>query len=409
MARDISLQSKGRVERFLALSHQDRVDVLLCLSKHTAHNLLSHIDPTNLTDLLEHLDPTQAADIVQLLPQTKQKKTVAVLNESIQRKVAFLAEFDPHTAAGLMSLDYVQIDERDTLANAAKQFHSHETRTGRLPTMLVLRHGKLVGQLHGHALGLGTPTDSVETHTRGVETVDADASRQEIVEILKHGSQNKVVVVSREGNVLGIVYADSLLRYLEEKAASSLYSLAGIHREETIFDPVSMKIRFRYKWLILNLATAFFAASVISLFQETIATYVLLAVYMPIVAGMGGNAATQTLAVLVRGIALGQIEFKNAAPVLRREIIAGFFNGLINGLIVAGVVLFFNHDFIIATVLGLAMIVNLMVAGTFGTLVPLVMKRLGKDPATSATIFITTATDVLGFLFFLGLATILLP
>ena len=393
----------------MSLSHQDRADVLFCLSKKMAAGIVTHLQPVDLSELLEHLDPDQAADVVQLLPKNRQKAAVATLKESIQKEVSFLAEFDPHTAAGLMSLDYVQVDECDSLADAAKQFKAHEQHTGRLPTMLVLRAGKLVGQLPGHALGLGSPNERVSSFVRSIETVAHDASRQEIVDVFEHDHQQKVAVLSREGNVLGIVYADSLLRYLQEKASESLYSLAGIHPEESVFDSAGTKVQFRYKWLILNLATAFFAAAVVGLFQETIGKYVLLAVYMPIVAGMGGNAGTQTLAVLVRAIALGQIDFRNAWPALRREVAAGFMNGVINGVIVAMIVYLFNHEVLIAIILGLAMIVNLIVSAAFGTLVPLLMKRLGKDPATSATIFITTATDVLGFLFFLGLATLLLP
>jgi magnesium transporter len=409
IAHEISLRSKNHRERFLSLSHEDRAEVLLCLSKKSSVSLLSELSEADLTDILEHLDPDQAADIVQLLPHNKQKKIVESLSESIRSQVAFLSEFDPHTAAGIMSLDYIQVDERDTIVDAGKQLKSHEQRTGRFPIMLVMRSGKLVGQLPGHALGLGSPTEPIENFIRSIQTVNADASRQEIVDVFKHDHQNKVAVVSTEGSVLGIVYADSLLRYLEEKAASSLYSLAGIHTEESVLDSAGTKVHFRYKWLILNLATAFFAASVVSLFQETIAAYVLLAVYMPIVAGMGGNAATQTLAVLVRGIALGQIDLKHAWPALRQEILAGFTNGVINGAIVAFIVYLLHQEVLIALILGFAMIVNLVVAGAFGTIVPLLMKRLGKDPATSATIFITTATDVLGFLFFLGLATLLLP
>ncbi len=175
-----------------------------------------------------------------------------------------------------------------------------------------------------------------------------------------------------------------------------------------MIDSVRTKVKHRYKWLIINLATAFLAAFTVSLFDETITKYVLLAVYMPIVAGMGGNAATQTLAILVRGIALKQITIQNAWKTLRREAGAGLINGLINGLIVALVVIIMNRDYKMAFVLSLAMVVNLVVAGVFGTIVPLVMQKLGKDPATSATIFITTATDVLGFLVFLGLASVIL-
>jgi magnesium transporter len=181
-----------------------------------------------------------------------------------------------------------------------------------------------------------------------------------------------------------------------------------VHDEELVTDTATMKVKHRYKWLIINLGTAFLASFTVSLFDETISKYVLLAVYMPIVAGMGGNAATQTLAVLVRGIALKQIEFRTAWPTLRREVSAGLLNGIINGIIVAAIVIVINHDYRIALILSLAMIVNLVVAGTFGTIVPLLMQKFGKDPAASATVFITTATDVLGFLAFLGLATLIL-
>ena len=167
-------------------------------------------------------------------------------------------------------------------------------------------------------------------------------------------------------------------------------------------------MRHRYKWLIINLGTAFLAASVVGLFADTLKQFVILAMYMPIVAGMGGNAATQTLAVIVRGIAVGEITLKNSLPAIYKEVGAGFINGVINGVIVAMVATFWNSDPKLGLVLGAAMIINLITAGFFGALIPLVMKAFGKDPATSATIFITTATDVFGFFAFLGLATMVL-
>ena len=210
------------------------------------------------------------------------------------------------------------------------------------------------------------------------------------------------------GDVLGIIYSDEVLKLIQQREASSLYDFAGISQEESVTDSAKRKIQNRYRWLIINLGTAFLAAGTIGLFEETLQKYVLLAIYMPIVAGMGGNAATQTLAVLVRGISLKQIELKTAWRPLRNEIGASLANGLINGVLVAAVVIIFNHDVRIAIILALAMIINLIVAAFFGTIVPLIMSRLGKDPAASATIFITTATDVLGFLAFLGLATAIL-
>ena len=168
------------------------------------------------------------------------------------------------------------------------------------------------------------------------------------------------------------------------------------------------KVRYRWLWLIINLGTAFLAASVVGMYEGTISRFTLLAVYMPIVAGMGGNAATQTLAVTVRGIVMNEISLKNSFKYITREIGAGVINGLINGFLVAMVAIFINKNPMLGLVLAIAMVSNLFIAAFAGALIPLVMKKLGKDPATSATIFITTCTDVGGFFVFLSLAQMML-
>jgi magnesium transporter len=165
-----------------------------------------------------------------------------------------------------------------------------------------------------------------------------------------------------------------------------------------------VKVKSRYKWLVINLGTAFLAAAVVGLFEDTIAAFTLLAVYMPVVAGMGGNAGTQSMAVTVRGIALGQVSLPTGGRAVFNEVVAGAANGAITGFLVAVIAAVFNRSPLLGLVLGVSMVLNLVIAGFFGTLIPLVLSRIGKDPATSATIFITTATDVLGFLVFLGLA-----
>ena len=177
--------------------------------------------------------------------------------------------------------------------------------------------------------------------------------------------------------------------------------------EESALDGPAAKVRSRYKWLIINLGTAFLAAAVVGLFESTIASIAVLAAYMPVVAGMGGNAGTQAMAVTVRGISLGQVSLATGKRVILNESIAGAVNGLITGALVAVIAVAFSlaeFGLLLGAVIGVSMVVNLVIAGFFGALIPLILDKLGQDPATSATIFITTATDVLGFLFFLGLA-----
>lgn len=340
------------------------------------YEIVSKLNHEDLVSVLEHLDTDEATDILQLLPPKKRKVIINELNEQLKSDISLLLQFDPETAAGLMNIDYIQ--------------------------------GELLGYLPGHQLGLANPNHQVLKYVKKIKSVRYNTKKNDVLDFFRDNPNNKIVVLGKTGNVMGIIYSDDVLRILHQQEAASLYDFAGVSQEESVYDSAQRKIKFRYKWLIINLATAFLAAFTVSLFDSTISKYVLLAVYMPIVAGMGGNAATQTLAVLVRGISLKQITLGTMWRTLKNELIAGFVNGLINGFIIIGIVLLKDGDWKIALILAVAMIINLLVASFFGTIVPLLMKKLGKDPASSATIFITTATDVLGFMAFLGLATVFL-
>lgn len=404
----ISYYPKKRLELFLSLSHQRRRNVILRLSKYLQYEIISKLRHEDLVSVLEHLDTDEATDILQLLPPKKRKVIINELNEQLKSDISLLLQFDPETAAGLMNIDYIQVEFDDTISSVAKQVKVHETRTGRLPAILVMKEGELLGYLPGHQLGLANPKHQVLKYVKKIKSVRYNTKKNDVLDFFRDNPNNKIVVLGKTGNVMGIIYSDDVLRILHQQEAASLYDFAGVSQEESVYDSAQRKIKFRYKWLIINLATAFLASFTVSLFDSTISKYVLLAVYMPIVAGMGGNSATQTLAVLVRGISLKQITLGTMWRTLKNELIAGFVNGLINGFIIIGIVLLKDGDWKIALILAVAMIINLLVASFFGTIVPLLMKKLGKDPASSATIFITTATDVLGFMAFLGLATIFL-
>ena len=405
---DILFRKDKRIGLFLGLSLNKRIELLNKATLTVKKDILTHIPDADLVDILEAVDPDKATDILQLLPKQKREKALELLSEDVKDSLSTLLEFDANTAAGLMTLDYIQVEATDDIANVAKKFKQHEKRTGRLPVILIMDHGKLVGFLPGHELAFAAPSEQTGKYAKHIPAISYAAKHEKVVDTFHAHPHGKVAVLNGAGSVIGIIYSDDVLKLIGDQTAASLYDFAGVSAEETVTDPAIRKISHRYKWLIINLGTAFLAAFTVGQFEETITKYVLLAVYMPIVAGMGGNAATQTLAVMVRGIALKQITLGTAFKTLKSETGAGLVNGLINGFLVAFVVMVKDNDWKIALILAMAMVINLVVAAIFGTLVPLIMSKLKKDPASSATIFITTATDVLGFLAFLGLATLIL-
>ena len=405
---DILFRKDNRTNLFLSLDADGRVDMLRTVTKSVRRDILMKAPDGELVTILQSLDPDEATDMLQSITKNKREKVLALLSQELKDSLSTLLAFDPDTAAGLMTLDYIQADVSDNIESVAKKFMNHEKQTGRPPVILVLTDNRRSGFLPGHALGLAAKSELIGKFVKRMPSISYAARHREVIDLFQRHPHSKVAVLNDSGEVVGIIYSDDILQIIQTDQASSLYNFAGIRQEESVTDSAKSKVRNRYRWLIINLGTAFLASFTVSLFDKTISKYVLLAVYMPIVAGMGGNAATQTLAVQVRGISLRQIELKTAWRTLKNELGASLVNGLINGVIVATVVILVNHDIKIAIVLGMAMIINLLVAGLFGTMVPLIMKRLGKDPATSATIFITTATDILGFMAFLGLATLIL-
>ena len=399
---------KERIRIFKEIPTNNQGFVLLSLSKRIRQGIMDKLDDRELIDIIDYLDPDEATDLLQSINPKRSKKLLKKLGKEIREKVEFLLKFNPRTAAGLMSLDYIEVDKNITFEQLSEVIQKHEKRTGKFPAILVVQDGFLVGELPAHTLAIGKRKEKIGKYVKKIPSIEYDKNEREIVAVFKKHPHNKIVVLDKDNSILGIIYSDDILKLIEKQSANNLRQFAGVREEEDVLDPALTKVKNRYRWLIINLATAFLAASVVGLFQGTISKYVLLAVYMPIVAGMGGNAGTQTLAVVVRGLALKEIELKTGKRVIINEIIAGGINGIINGILVAAVAILWNKSPILGLVIGLAMIINLIIAGFFGAIIPLIMKKFGKDPASSATIFITTATDVFGFLSFLGLATIML-
>ncbi len=401
------IYSKNKTQVFKRIEDRKKIDILNLLSISTQKKILETLTNQEIIDFLKFSDLDEATDVLQTIKKTRRKEVLKKIEREAREKIEMLLKFDRESAAGLVNLDFIQVKNDATLEEVLTSAKKYEEKTGKFPIILVVRKRFLIGEFPPYNILKISKKDKITNFIKKVPKVAYNLNSKEIPKILKKYSNNKLVVIDKDEDILGIVYAHDVLKFIDE--SHDIGRFAGINKEENVYDGFLLKIKNRYKWLIINLFTAFLAASVVSLFEETLSSFVLLAIYMPIVAGMGGNAGTQSLAVFVRGITLNEIELnKKAVSAILNEVLAGIFNGLITGLLAAAVALFWNKSPLLGLIIGSAMVINLAIAGFFGALIPLIMKKLGKDPATSATIFITTATDVLGFFAFLGLASLLL-
>jgi magnesium transporter len=239
-------------------------------------------------------------------------------------------------------------------------------------------------------------------------SVNAFADQEEAARLVARYNLLAIPVVDDNGRMLGVITVDDVIDVITEEATEDMYHMAGLSEEDRVFSPASTSVRKRLPWMMINLATAFLAAWVVGLFEHSIQQIVALAVFMPIVAGMGGNGGTQALTVITRGIALGEIEFSTGLRAVLKEVLVGVVIGAATGLVSAGIALVWRGNPYLGLVLFLAMIINMGVAGLSGAAIPLMLKAVRQDPALGSGVIVTTFTDVFGFLSFLGIGTLMI-
>lgn len=405
----ISRRPDERMVVFRGLSLAEQSAVFGALSPHVQQVLLKDLRISEISDLMDHLDPRSAEKILARIKDQKRRlKIIKKLKDEVREKIEYFLRFHPKATTSLISFNYVLLSSKTTIGEAADALDEHFDDTGKFPEVLVHENGELLGEIPMATLVRERNSLTLKRFVKAVETITYQAEVAEVVDTFSLSQKKKVIVLDNDNSVLGIIYADDALALFGKLPAETLYDMSGMDDSSRPFDSVSKKVRSRYKWLVLNLATAFLAGSMIFVFKDTLDKLVILAMYIPIVAGMGGNAASQVFAVMLRGLTLGTISLKTAGPAIWREVQAGFINGVGIGIIVALISVVWNDSALLGLVVGLAMILVHMVAGFFGAFLPLFIKYLGKDPASVSNIFISTATDVLGLLSLLGLGTLIL-
>ncbi|MCA9360761.1 magnesium transporter [Candidatus Nomurabacteria bacterium] len=405
----LTYNTHGRMDILREMGVPARSAVFEKLSPYVQQSILKQLSIHEIVEMLDHMDMQQAQHILARITNAKRRdKVVQRLKGDVKEKIDYFLRFHPKATLSLINFNYLFLDGNITIKRASEIIGEHYEETAHYPEVLVHNNGELIGEVSLSVIVRERNTVLLKKCVTPVQTMTYQSEVNEIIDNIVSTNSKKIIILDHDTSVLGIVYAEAVRTLFGHLPAESLYDYAGVLDTERPFDAVGRKVRNRYKWLILNLATCFLAGSVVLAFQGTLDKLTILSVYIPIIAGMGGNAATQSFAIMVRGITLGTISLQNAMPAIWRELMAGFINGIIIGGIVAIVSSLWNGEPILGLVVALALIGAHIVAAVAGSLVPLVMKQLGNDPAATSTIFITTATDVLGIFFLLGLATLIM-
>lgn len=371
-------------------------------------DLLSEMEATQVAALMEGLEDDDVADILQQLPESITREVLTSMDHQDRARLERVMLYPEDTAGGLMNTDTITIRAPLTLDVVLRYLRRHEEIPEMTDNLIVVnRSDKFIGLLPLRTLLVSDPSASVrEMMVTDVEPIPVDMADSEVARLFERNDWVSAPVIDGAGRLLGRITIDDVVDVIREDADHSLMSMAGLDEDEDTFAPVFRTAPRRAIWLGINLVTAFIASGVINLFQGTIEKVVALAVLMPIVASMGGIAGTQTLTVLVRGIALGKVGRGNQVWLINREVMSGALNGLLWALVVAAAASLWFNDWNIGLIIAAAMMINLVTAGFMGAVLPLLMTRIRIDPALAGGVVLTTVTDVVGFVSFLGLATL---
>ena len=383
-------------------------------------HVLQHLNEDVLTDLLvtknteallsvlENIDSDDLTDILQQLPDTVTQQVINAMDAQNRARVENLLSYPEDTAAGLMNTDTISVRPRFTLDVVFRYLRRHTELPDMTDNIFVVnRLDEYVGLLPITKLLVSDPSMTVrEIMSTEIDPIPADLSDQEVANLFERYDLVSAPVIDASGKLLGRITIDDVVDVIRESADHSLLGMAGLDEDDDTFAPIFKTARRRAFWLGANLITAFIASAVINIFEETIVKVVALAVLMPIVASMGGVAGSQTLTLVIRSMALGQIGEANSSWFFNRELAVGALNGLFWAAVVAIVTSMVFQDLTLGFIIAMAMVINLITAAVAGVSLPMILKSYGIDPAIAGTVVLTTITDVVGFMSFLGLATI---
>ena len=385
-----------------------RGDVLSFVGEDVRTDLIQHMDTADLISATEDLDVDDVADILQVLPSHIMREVLRAMDTQHRRRVETLLAYEEDTAGGLMNTDVITVRSDITLEVVLRYLRILGDIPENTDSLYVVDHeDHYIGTLELSKLISRSRSLTVsEVMSHQIEAIDAMTDESEVAHRFEKHNLISAPVVDPDNRLIGRITIDDVVDVIRDEAEHSMLSLAGLSEDEDTFAPVKKSVHRRSLWLGVNLLTAFLAAWVIGLFDTTIEKQVALAILMPIVASMGGVAGSQTLTLVIRSMALGQLNDNNQRWLLRKEILVGASNGLIWAIAIAIVTILWFNNIMLGLLIGTAIVINLVAAGLAGVAIPLILKKFGTDPALSAGVLLTTVTDVVGFVAFLGFATL---
>lgn len=382
-------------------------EIFARLNPEIAAGLIEVMEDDFFIGLFNLIDPALAARLLSRLRIETVESRLSLLPPSLAKELRELMEYPPGTAGYLMDPRVSTFHPDDTIEEVLKRIRAIRDR--RIVNInIVDNNGRLAGVIPLQEVAVSQPQERLGDLIRGQPVaIQAMSPREEVVGLLEEQKLLSLPVVDIEGMLLGIIRYDALVNAAKQDATEDVQAMFGAGRDERALSKVSFAIRKRLPWLEINLATAFLAAAVVGIFEETIARITVLAVFLPVVAGQSGNTGSQALAVTMRGLALREIRGRHWFRVARKEVLVGFINGCAVALTTSLIVFFWADSFGLTVVIAVAMVFSMAIAGLSGAVIPIVLKAFGQDPAQSSSIILTTVTDVVGFMSFLGLATLL--
>ena len=391
------------------LDLEDSADILEELEEEEAAKIAARLKAEELARILNEMEPDEAADLLGDIAPERVSKVLAVMEEPEEVRPLLVHHDD--SAGGLMTSAKVMLHEGITAEGAIANLRAVAPESEDVYYLFdVDQNVRLVGVVSLRQLVVVPPWTRVgDVMDTDVIHVRADADQEDAARLMARYDLLALPVVDAEGHLLGLITHDDLVEVLEEEATEDIYRLGGVLNEHPPDVPIPAALRTRLPWLVLNLGTALASATILSLFEDTIARVAVLAAFFPIVAGVSGSAGTQTLTVTVRGLALGELSPRDGFRTLIREVLIGLANGVAIGCLIALIALVWKGTPMLGVVVGVATLLNLIGAGIAGALIPVIMQVLRIDPALGSPILVTTITDTSGYFIYLGLATLVLP